>query len=508
MVEPRAMDTVVIAVDQGTSATKAVALDTSGMVIASAAVGLDQSHPGPGHVEQDPEAILESVRHLLTTMAASFGDRIAAIGLANQRESAVIWDRTTGRALAPVLGWQDRRTADRAARLAAADADPLVRSISGLPLDPMFSALKFSEQLDRVDPTRKRSAAGEIALGTIDSWLLFRLTGEHRIEAGNASRTQLLDVALVEWSQTLLDLFDIPVAALPRIAASDEPSRAITGVPGLTSGLRFDAVLADSHSALFAHGVREVGTVKASYGSGSSLMGLTSPVFDATASPALAHSIAWALGTPGAGAQRAFEGNILSAGATLVWLGRLLGCEPDELDRLARHADESATVDIVPAFAGLGAPWWDGSAQAVISGFDFGASTPELSRAAFESIALQIEDVAAAAAAATGQPIDLLLADGGPSRNDWLMQVQADLGGRVVARAAATALSAIGAAQLAGISSGVYTDEGLEPSRTARTVFTPATTPEARRARAERWSHAVARSRLAPATTHTEGASS
>lgn len=490
-------DAVVVAVDQGTSSTKSVAVDASGAIIASAAVELRQLHPAAGWVEQDAEEILRSVTSTLETLAGTLGERIVSVGLANQRESAVVWDRVTGEALGPVLGWQDRRTLARAEELLAAGNGPWVRRVSGLPLDPMFSALKFEWLLDAVDPDRSLSTAGRLALGTVDSWLIARLTGEHRIEAGNASRTQLLDVRTVDWDDDLLALFRIPRAALPRLAASDEPTAPIVGVAGLAQGVRIDAVLGDSHAALFAHGVREPGSVKATYGTGSSIMGISADG-ELGDSDTLARTIAWALGDPATGAVRAFEGNVLSTGATVLWLSRLLGRSADELDQLARTVDDAHGVALVPAFAGLGAPWWDAAATAVLTGFDLGTTPAHLARAAFESIVLQIDDVLRAAEALTGRPIDTILADGGPSRNDWLMQQQADLGGRTVARSTVAELSALGVAHLAGLSIGLWTPARLESVRPARFSFTGSADPLPAERRRARWLEAVARARHQP----------
>jgi glycerol kinase len=493
-------DAVVVAVDQGTSSSKSVAVDHTGSVIGSALVNLRQRHPVAGWVEQDADEILYSVTHTLESLTETLGDRIVSIGLANQRESAVVWDRESGQALTPVIGWQDRRTAHRAEELLAAGHGDWVRRTSGLPLDPMFSALKFEWLLDEIDPDRTRSAAGELAIGTVDSWLVARLTGEHRIEAGNASRTQLLNVATVDWDDELLGLFRVPRAALPRIAASDEATAPLTSVKGLAADVSFDAVLGDSHAALYAHGIRQPGAVKVTYGTGSSIMGITSAQDASQRSGALVRTIAWSIADPAAGAVTAFEGNVLSTGATILWLSRVLDCDPNELDRLARTVEDSNGINLVPAFAGLGAPWWDSSAKAILSGFDLGTTSAHLARAAFDSITLQIEDVVRAAEQQTGNRIDVLLADGGPSRNDWLMQQQADLSGRSVARSTVAELSAVGVAHLAGITVGLWTQESLEKARAARFAFEPALVPEIAQTRHESWLDAVARARMDPRT--------
>ncbi len=477
---------VTIAVDQGTSATKALIVDGEGAVVARASASLTQTHPQPGWVEQDPEALLDSVRSTVHTLLRDFDGQVAGIGFSTQRESAVAWDAETGRALSPVLGWQDRRTVDRARSLDAAAGR--VREISGLPLDPMFSALKFSWILDEIDPDRSRAKAGRIALGTVDSWLLWNLVGEHRIELGNASRTQLVDLTSGDWSDELLDLFDIPRACLPVLTASDAPAER-----DVFDAVPLRAVLGDSHAALYGHGVRAPGDVKVTYGTGSSVMGLTDAV---VAGPGLVGTIAWSTAR---GIARAFEGNILATGATVLWLSQLLASTPDELDALARTVPDSGGVDVVPAFAGLGAPWWDESAVGILSGLQLGTTRAHLARAAFESIALQIEDVLTAAEAEVGAPLATVLADGGPSRNPWLMQLQADISGRTVSRHNGADLSALGAARLAAVTAGIADDSVASPED--HTEFVPDEAFDAR-GRRRRWSEALHRSRTTPEPAH------
>jgi len=479
---------VLIAVDQGTSSTKTIVVGADGAVRTARAVALDVEHPAPGHVQQDAAAILGSVHEALAAARELAPGPVAALGLSSQRESAVVWSRRTGEALGPVLGWQDRRTAERARTLAAHDDD--IRRITGLPLDPMFSALKFAHLLDEIDPDRRRSRSGEIALGTVDSFLIARLTGEHRIEIGNASRTQLLDLASGAWSEEMLDLFDIPAEALPRIAESDEPTGAVDRV----AGAAVMAVLGDSHAALFGHGAREAGSVKVTYGTGSSIMGLEPE--DGAPVPGLVRTIAWRAAGRTA---LAFEGNILSTGATLVWLADVLGTTPAHLVELARDAGPGP-VDLVPAFSGLGAPWWDEGATAVLSGFELGSSRAALARAAVESIALQVEDVLVAAESA-GRPLTTVLADGGPSSNDWVMQLQADLSGRTVVRSSVPELSAVGVAHLAGITAGVWDEAAVRSLPRATASFAPVIPPEDAAARRTRWLTALARARSGGSAT-------
>jgi glycerol kinase len=474
---------VVLAVDQGSSSTKCIAVARNGEILGSAAVPVSQSHSRPGWVEQDADELWTSVLRAIDLVAAQVEAPIAALGIANQRESALVWDRATGEPVGPVLGWQDRRTAHTAQQLLADDRDRIVEQLTGLPIDPMFSALKFQWLLDSVDPDRVRSKAGELAVGTIDAWLIFRLSGEHAIELGNASRTQLVDLEQGQWHDHLLDLFAVPRTALPEIRASDAHSTS-RPLPRIGS-VPVTAVLADSHAALFAHGVRTPGAVKATYGTGSSIMGL-SPA-DRAAGSGLTRTVAWSTDA----VAMAFEGNILSSGATVAWLADLLGRSTDDLAQLAAACPSDHGVDIVPAFSGLGAPWWNGDTRASIMGLTFGSGAAQLARAALESIALQVEDVLIAAEASLDRRIDTVLVDGGPAANDWLCQVQSDLSQRTVLRPAVSECSALGAAQLAGVSAGVWNDDDVRAWPTVITTFEPNMAPAEAARRRARWHEAV-----------------
>lgn len=453
MTDPSSADALVVAIDQGTSSTKVLVVDRGGDIVARAAAAVGQHTPQPGWVEQDADEIFQRTVAAVEEAIDGLAERVVAVGVSNQRESAMIWDRETGEPLGPVLGWQDRRTATVAQELHDGGHDARVRAITGLPIDPMFSALKFGWLLDQVDPDRRRARAGEVALGTVDSWLLFRLTGQHRIEVGNASRTQLLSLDTARWDDELLDLFGIPRAALPTIVSSVEPSAPLTGIAGLPADVRIHAVLGDSHAALYGHGVRTPGSVKVTYGTGSSIMGLLPPT--GVHGSGLVRTIAWSLGEP----VYAFEGNILSTGSTLVWLSGLLGNSVAELVALAEATDDAPGVVFVPAFAGLGAPWWDDQARAVILGIDHGTTPAHLARAAVRSIVHQVDDVLTAADLAIGSRVETILADGGSSANPWIMQLQADVSQRQVAPSPTAELSALGVAHLAGTAAGVWSDD-------------------------------------------------
>lgn len=445
------MADLILALDQGTSSTKALLVDGTGAVVGSASVPVGIAYPQPGWVEQDAGEILASVLEAATRCldgAGAGAGRLAGIALSTQRESAVLWETATGRAVGPLLGWQDRRSADICAALR--DHEPEIRRRSGLPLDPMFSAAKIKWLLDIHEPSRERAAAGELTTGTVDAWLVHRLTGQRRTEAGNASRTQLLDTRLGTWSPELLALFDVPAAVLPSVVASTEPA-VVTG--GVLDGAVVRAVLGDSHAALHAHHSLAGSGAKVTYGTGSSVMRLLDKPDDADDTVCL--TVAWSAD----GLQHAAEGNIRSSGATVNWLATLLGSTPEAVAAAAASA-ESSGVHLVPAFGGLAAPWWDDDATALISGLTLGSGPAQLARAAVESIAHQVDDVVFFMDGGGGPAIEQLLADGGASSNDVLMQIQADLSGLPVLRARESNLSALGAAHLAGAAAGLWPDSG------------------------------------------------
>lgn len=487
---------VIIAVDQGTSSTKAIMVAADGRIRNRATVTVSRHDPAPGAVEQDAAEIRDSVVSALTSVLEGQEVEVRGVGISNQRESALIWDRHSGEPLGPVLGWQDRRTSGRVAELAVDGWDQSVLHKTGLTLDPMFSALKLEWLLDQVDPAREAAERGDIAFGTIDSWLVFTLTGEHRIEMGNASRTQLFNLERLDWDDEILAALRIPRAIMPRVAASDEPTAPIVTVPSLGAGVRIHGVVGDSHAALYAHGVREAGKVKATYGSGSSIMGLEGAQPRVAGGHGLVRTIAWATPEPAF----AFEGTIVSTGATVLWLANLLGIETEQLSSFAQGVEDTQGVDLVPAFGGLSAPWWDEDASAIISGLGLGTQAAHLARAAFESVAHQTEDLFVAVEREIGSPIAAVLADGGPTKNSWLMQMQADFGQRRVLQSEVAELSATGAAHLAGIACGMWDAESCAALPRERTLFEPILTAEHAADRRDAWSAAVARARFRPHT--------
>ncbi|MFJ4336316.1 MULTISPECIES: FGGY family carbohydrate kinase [unclassified Streptomyces] len=485
---------LLLAVDQGTSATKALlvdardGVDARSEVVARASVPLGCDHPRPGWVEQSADAIWDSVRDAVRRVLDGHDPaHVAGLALSTQRESCLLWERSSGRPLGPVIGWQDRRTTPLLDRVAAEPGAGRVRGVTGLPLDPMFSALKARWLLDTHDPDRVRARRGELCLGTVDSWLLWCLGGVHVTEAGNAARTQLCDIRTRQWDAELLALFGVPREALPLVLSSVGPFPAVRDLPPLREGTPVAAVLGDSHAALLGHGVSAPGSVKVTYGTGSSVMGLVPGPVPLGDSP-LCLTPAW---DDGSQAAYALEGNIRSSGATVRWLAGLLGTGEGELSSLA--AADSDGVHIVPAFGGLAAPWWDPGATGVVSGLTLGSGAAQMARAALESVAFQVEDVVAGIDRAAGT-VTTLLADGGPSGDDLLMRIQADVSGRLVRRPQVRDASALGAARLAGRALGLYTARSL-PLPPAYDDFRPdpALPDDERARRVEDWHAAVAR---------------
>lgn len=463
---------IILAIDQGSGSTKALAINLNGEVLAQAEEKINTFFPQPGWVEQDPEEIWRSV--VAASLQISKAHKISAVGLSIQRESVLFWDRITGKALTKVITWQDRRAADLAEKSAKNAAR--VKEITGLELDPMFSALKAQWLLENENFT------GDICIGTIDSWIAFKLGAGHIIEAGSASRTQLLDIQTGQWSQELLDIFKIDVATLPRVCSSDE-KHLCTNMQeiGLTNEVPLSGIMGDSHAALFAHKGWISGNFKATFGTGTSLMGLTKT------NP---QTIAWSL--KGA-ITRAAEANILSTGSTLVWLAQLLDTTPDELAKLAPQSTQQ--VEFVPAFNGLGAPWWDRHATGIIAGLTRGSSRADLAAAALRSTATQINDVLEDFAKSHIN-IDSLFADGGGARNQYLMQMLADLSGKKIKSSQLLELSAFGAAMIAAIGAGLATISDIEKIELKYDEYLPRLSSPDRENALKTWRKALAASRM------------
>lgn len=479
---------LVLAIDQGTTNTKALLIDTeTEHVVSSASRTVGISFPRPGWVEQDAEQLWAATVEAITTCLAASPVAPRGISIANQRETVVAWHRPTGTPLGPALGWQDARTAAWCAEREASAV--LVADRTGLSLDPMYSAPKMRWLLDRaiadgVDPE-------EIALGTVDSWLVHKLTGEYRIETGNASRTLLLNLHSGEWDDELCALFGVPRRLLPQVTPSDAGFGRTRGSTLVPAGIPVAAVLADSHSALFFHGCTEPGAAKATYGTGSSVM---TPVRGAVPAPAgITTTIAWQFG---AQIFHAREGNILASGSALDWMAGILGCPAERsggehLNLLAAGVPDAGGVHFVPAFSGLGAPYWDRAATTVLSGATGGTGAGHLARAALDAVAHQVADVVEAVESDGAARISRLFADGGSTASTLLMQTQSDLLGRAVSVSIAREASALGAARLAARSLGLASTAPKDDTR----PVVPEIDPNVRLARRAGWQEAVARAR-------------
>jgi len=483
----------ILAIDQGTTNTKVLLVDGDGRIVQRASRPVQLSYPHAGWVEQDADALWTSVRDAVDECLASAPDvRPSGIAITNQRESAVVWDRATGRPAGPVIVWQCRRTSERCERLRHDGTEGAVRDRTGLPIDPLFSATKLAWLLDEIPDGRSRASDGALCAGTIDSWVLWNLTGgaTHRCDVSNASRTQLMNLRTVAWDDTLLDLFAVPAAALPEIV----PSSGVVGetvsrgrIPG---GVPIASMIGDSHAALFGQGGFRAGSVKATYGTGSSLMSATSGLV--FSDHGLCSTIAWGIGRE---IVYALEGNISATGAALQWVAELLRlADPGAAAELASSAESTGGVFLVPAFVGLGAPYWAERARGLMTGITRGTTAAHLARAALESIAFQVRDVFAVMTCDGRIDPAALLADGGASRNDLLMQFQADVLGTPVVRNNASDISALGAAYLAGLALGTWSSlDDIEALPQSLERFEPRMEDAQRRAALDAWGDAVAR---------------
>jgi glycerol kinase len=490
---------LILAIDQGTTNSKAVLVDRYGNIASRGTCRLGVSHPEPGWVEQSPFEIWGSVREAVAEcLAGQDTRRIAALGISNQRESVLAWDAQTGEALGPCITWQCRRTADICASLKASKHEEAIRERTGLPVDPLFSATKIRWLLEHIVTSRPSVPVERVRVGTVDSWLLWQLTGGavHACDESNAARTQLFNIVEGYWDPELLSLFDIPASVLPEVRPSDADFGLTRQIDHLPDNIPIRAAIGDSHAALFAHGATTSGLVKATYGTGSSLMTLLGDF--AQPQQGLTTTVAWSLGGH---RWYALEGNISVSASSLPWAARWLGLDgdPGKLIDLAQTVDSTGGVYFVPALVGLGAPYWESNARGSITGLTFNTGSGELARAIVESIAFQVHDVFSAMSNVSPGPLASLIADGGASRNSWLMQFQADLLGLPLLQADAPDASALGAAFIAGLSVGLWsgTDEVASLARD-RKVFLPTRDEVARAALIAGWNQAIARTVLQP----------
>lgn len=444
------MTTAILAIDQGTTNSKAVLVSTAGEILSRGSSPVGIEHPQPGWVEQSPSRLWQSVLEAIAAcLKAGPAVDILGIAISNQRESVTIWDAASGEPLGPVVSWQCRRSAPACAELTAAGHAPRVQALTGLPIDPMFPGPKMKWLLDRAPAGRA------VRLGTIDAWLIHCFTGGavHACDAANAARSQLYDLNRRAWSEELCSLFGVPESTLPEVRDSAGRFGVTKGVPGLADGIPIASAIGDSHAALFGHGAFEPGDGKVTFGTGSSIM-TTLPRFIAP-ERGITTTIAWSIGGR---PTYAFEGNILVSAAALPWMAGMLGlADVQALTDLAATA-EPGGPGFVPAFVGLGAPYWQADARALFCGITFTTTRAQMARAVTDSMAFQVHDVFKVMAEQSPAPLGRLYADGGPSSNGFLMQCVADTLNHAVIQCDAPEASALGAAYLAGLSLGVWPD--------------------------------------------------
>jgi glycerol kinase len=492
-------DRLILALDQGTTSSRAIAFRRDGRPVASAQRPFQQGFPSPGHVTHDPSDIWSSQVAVARDVVSQVGGaaRIAAIGIANQRETTIVWDRATGEPIADAIVWQSRITAPACERLRARALEPLFRERTGLPLDAYFSGPKIAHILDAVPGARSRAEKGELAFGTVDAFLLWRLTGGavHATDVSNASRTLLFDINRLAWDEQLLGLVGVPAAVLPEV----RPTSARFGETALElfgRAIPITAMAGDQQAATFGQACFEPGQAKNTYGTGAFLL-LNTGARPRHSANGLLSTVGWQL-EPGGPATYALEGSVFSAGSAVQWLRDGLRAieRSADVEALAASVEHTGGVYLVPAFTGLGAPYWDPDARGTIVGITRGTGLAEIARATLESIAFQVADVLAAMAADSGEGLRALRVDGGAATNDLLLQLQADLLGVPVERPVVGETTALGAAYLAGLAVGYWDGMGdIASNWKLDRRFEPSMSSDRRDAMLHGWHRAVERSR-------------
>jgi glycerol kinase len=484
-----------LALDQGTTSSRALLFDRDGEVRAVAQREFDQIFPQPGWVEHNPEQIASSQIAVALQSLSQAGAQpkdIAAIGIANQRETTILWDRETGAPICNALVWQDRRTADVCESLKAAGHEPLIQQRTGLLIDSYFSASKISWILDHVSGAQEYADAGKLAFGTVDTWLVWKLTGGrvHITDASNASRTMLFNIHTGKWDEELLRLFRIPASLMPSVRHSSEIYGEVSAAPGL-NGIPIAGIAGDQQAALFGQRCVRPGLTKNTYGTGCFMLQNTG-TRAVPSTNRLVTTVAWKIKDS---TEYALEGSVFVGGAVVQWLRDGLGVirSSSEVEPLAKSVTDNGGVYFVPAFVGLGAPHWDSYARGSIFGLTRGSTAGHIARAALESIAYQVADLLDAMQRDAGHPVEELRVDGGASANDSLMQFQCDLLRVPVVRPAATETTALGAAYLAGLGVGFW--KSIQETSAKARRFEPAMPASQATALRQRWNEAVARSK-------------
>jgi glycerol kinase len=451
---------ILLVIDQGTTSTRAVVYDRDLRAIGTSQIEVLPSYPQSGWVEHDPQAIKSSVGSQVTAALIEAGiksDRIAAIGLTNQRETTIVWERAGGRAIAPALVWQDRRTAPACERLKP--RQDWVAERTGLVIDPYFSATKIAWILDHVPDARRRAEAGELAAGTVDAFLIWHLTGGRHFvtDATNASRTLLMDLRTVRWADDLCELFGVPAPVLPEILPSAGEFGRTSGLDFLPDGLPITGVAGDQQASLIGQGCLNQGQAKCTYGTGAFLLAHTGT----RVVPSRRGLVTTLAASPGAGPpQYALEGSVFVAGAAVQWFRdglKAIGASP-EIDTLSLLADAASDLIFVPALTGLGAPYWEPAARGVVFGITRATTVADFARATLEGVALQVADLIDAMNSDLGVPLADMRVDGGMARSDPFLQFQADVLGLPIQRSPQSESTALGAGLLAGLGAGIWPD--------------------------------------------------
>ena len=489
----------VLALDQGTSGSTALLVDEAGQVRGRGYAELPQHYPRPGWVEHDPEEIwattVTAARSALAASGAG-GRDVVAVGITNQRETTLVWDRASGRPIHRAIVWQCRRTAGLCDELKAAGLEPMARQRTGLVLDAYFSGTKIRWLLETVPDAERRAEDGTLAFGTVDAWLVWKLTGGrvHATDVTNASRTLCLNLETVDWDDDMLKALRVPRAMLPRLVPSSGVIGETADLGWLPAGVPIAGIAGDQHAALFGQACYVRGSVKNTYGTGCFVLLNTGPT-PVRSRAGLLTTLAWKIGDT---TTYALEGSVFIAGAALQWLRDGLGliAQAADSEALALSVPDTGGVYFVPAFVGLGAPYWDMYARGTIVGLTRGTSRAHLVRAALEAIAYQSRDVLEAMASDAGVAVDALRVDGGATANDFLCQFQADVMGANVLRPAVIETTALGAAYLAGLGVGLWPSlNALAGHWTVERTFTPTMQTDRRDALYDGWRRAVERAR-------------
>ena len=496
-------DDLILAIDQGTTGSTIALMDTDGRLLTSVNHEFPQIFPQPGWVEHDPERIWQSV---LKGLTAVFSDtdyavsQVAAIGITNQRETAVLWDSSTGEAVHNAIVWQCRRTTDVCEGLKAAGHEALIKAKSGLMLDPYFSATKFKWLLDNAPNARSLLAEGRLLAGTIDTYLMWRLSNgkAHKTDVSNASRTSLMSLETLDWDNELLHIFGVPHDILPEICPSSGRFTSTEGVPGLPDGLPISGVAGDQQSALFGQACFEPGNAKCTFGTGSFIL-MNAGSTPIVSNSGLLSTVAWQL--EGQDAVYALEGGAFVCGAAVQWLRDQLGIidRAADIEALAESVESAGGVEFVPALAGLGAPYWAPEARGTLTGLTRGSGRGEIARATLDAMALQNVDILSAMEADIGKTMNALKVDGGASANNLLMQLQSDYLNRPITRPEVIETTVAGACFLAGLGEGVWSSVD-EIGRIWRSdqEFTARLTDAERAERLASWHLAVDRALYSP----------